>query len=524
MVRTACAYLAFLGMVAGAAPRLERETFRRYVDEFNVRPTPDVESFIPDDRAWGWMKENVPFFACPDGEMERVWYYRWWAYRKHIRKTAGGFVITEFLRPVKHATDHNAISCALGHHIAEGRWLRDARYLDEYVAFWLRSGVDGGLQRAYHQYSNWTAWALFDRFLVDGRSPALVGLLDALVLDYRSWEKERLTAQGDLFWQYDVRDGMEESISGGRRVKNLRPTINSYMYGNAAAVSRIARLAGKDALAREYEAKAARLKKLVMERLWNPEQRFFETLGEDGKFASVRELIGYSPWLFGLPSAGRGFEEAWKQLMDAEGFFAPYGPTTAERRHAGFTIAESGDDCQWNGPSWPFSTSLALTAMANVLNGYPQAPVSRSDYFETLQIYARSQRLKLSDGHEIAFVDENLNPFTGEWHARGRTIRKGTFRGRGEHYNHSTFADLLITGLAGLRPREDGVVEVNPLLPSGKWDWFALNGVPYHGRLLSIFWDRDGRRFGERAGLSVWADGKLVAHAPRLERVQGKLP
>jgi len=36
-----------------------------------------------------------------------------------------------------------------------------------------------------------------------------------------------------LFWQYDVRDGMEESISGSRTNKNLRPTINSYMFGNA---------------------------------------------------------------------------------------------------------------------------------------------------------------------------------------------------------------------------------------------------------------------------------------------------
>ena len=38
-----------------------------------------------------------------------------------------------------------------------------------------------------------------------------------------------------MFWQFDVRDAMEESISGGRKVKNVRPTINSYMAANAAA-------------------------------------------------------------------------------------------------------------------------------------------------------------------------------------------------------------------------------------------------------------------------------------------------
>ena len=35
----------------------------------------------------------------------------------------------------------------------------------------------------------------------------------------------------------DVRDAMEETISGGRKEKNPRPTINGYMYGNAKAIS-----------------------------------------------------------------------------------------------------------------------------------------------------------------------------------------------------------------------------------------------------------------------------------------------
>ena len=50
-----------------------------------------------------------------------------------------------------------------------------------------------------------------------------------------------------LFWQHDVRDGMEESISGSRRVRNARPTLNSYMYANAVAIS-----ASFSAVARTY--------------------------------------------------------------------------------------------------------------------------------------------------------------------------------------------------------------------------------------------------------------------------------
>ena len=38
------------------------------------------------------------------------------------------------------------------------------------------------------------------------------------------------------------------------------------------------------------------------------------------------------------------------------------------------------------------------------------------------------------------------------------------------YYNHSSFCDLVITGLVGLRPRADDLLEMNPLIPAGTWD------------------------------------------------------
>lgn len=526
MQKRLLASLAVLLAGAGTGPRapvLEREVFRHYVEEFNAIPSAGVDSYVTDERAWGWLKDNVPFFTCPDLEVERTYYYRWWSLRKHIRQTPAGFILTEFLRPVKHASDYNAISCALGHHVAEGRWLRDPSYLDQYIDFWLRSGENGGLQRHLHQYSGWTAAAVYDRWLADARTGHAVALLDALILDYKTWEKERLLENG-LFWQYDVRDGMEESVSGSRKEKNARPTINSYMYGNAMAIAQISRLAGKPEVAREYEEKARRLRQLVEEKLWDRRAGFFKPLLERGGLADVREEIGFTPWYFNLPEPGRGYEVAWRQLMDPKGFFAPYGPTTAEQRHPGFRVADTGDDCQWNGPSWPFSTTVTLKALANVLQGYRQSAASREDYFKMFLIYTRSQRLRLADGRQIAWVDENLNPFTGEWQARSMKIHKGKFDGRGDHYNHSAYCDLVITGVAGLRPRAGDTVEVRPLLPEGTWNWFCLEGVPYHGRALTIVWDKDGSRFGLGKGLKVFADGRMVAWAGGLQRVTGRLP
>ena len=51
-------------------------------------------------------------------------------------------------------------------------------------------------------------------------------------------------------------DGMEESISGSRTAKNIRPTINSYMAANARAIAQIAELAGRSDVANRFRDKA----------------------------------------------------------------------------------------------------------------------------------------------------------------------------------------------------------------------------------------------------------------------------
>ncbi len=483
---------------------LTTDALDRYVKRFNASHPEQVVNHVPNARAAAFLRANIPLFECADKVIERTYYFRWWTYRKHVKKTPDGFVITEFLPKVGWSGKHNTISCPAGHHFYEGRWLRDAKYLDDYAVFWFRKGGEP------RRYSFWAADALWARYLVRRDRSLIAGLLDELVANYRAWEASRLGA-GGLFWQIDDRDGMEVSIGGS----GYRATINSYMYGDAVAIARIARLAGRDGLAEEYDAKAAKIKRLVQERLWDAEAKFFKVLPYKGrrdrtpaaKLADVRELHGYVPWYFHLPDPG--YEEAWKQLMDPKGFYAPFGPTTAERRHPRFRFRH-GHDCQWNGPSWPFATTQALVALANVLNDYRQSAVTKKDYLDVLRNYARSHR---RDGKCV--IEENLDGVTGRW-----IVGKP----RSLHYNHSAFCDLVITGLVGLRPRADDRLVVNPLVGVGALEYFCLDGVLYHGRLLTIAWDATGKRYGKGPGLKVYVDGRQVAASETLGRVTGKLP
>jgi len=490
---------------------LKPEAFGYYVDAFNQHDRETIVQHIPNAGAWAWMRQNVPLFQCPDKDIEEVYYFRWWTYRKHIKQTPAGFVITEFLPPVGWAGLYNTISCAAGHHFYEGRWIHDPQYLDDYSAFWFRKGGEP------RRYSFWAADALYARYLVGGNSALLTDLLPDLMGNFDAWEKTHRDPNG-LFWQIDDRDGMEVSIGGS----GYRATINSYMYGDAVAIARIAELAGKQDVADRFRQEAARIKQLVEGELWDQGTQFFKVLprGENQKLADVRELHGYTPWYFNLP--GEQFSVAWKQLTDPEGFYAPFGPTTAERRHPRFMFAHE-HECLWNGPSWPFSTSVTLTALANLLNNYRQEFVGKRDYLELLRIYARSQHLKLPDGTVVPWIDEDLHPDTGEWIARSILETRGA-EDRGKDYNHSTFCDLVISGLVGLRPRADETVEVNPLVPPGTWEYFCLDQIRYHGRWLTILYDKTGKRYNKGRGLRVFADGKEIAASKELTRVTAPLP
>jgi predicted GH43/DUF377 family glycosyl hydrolase len=170
--------------------------------------------------------------------------------------------------------------------------------------------------------------------------------------------------------------------------------------------------------------------------------------------------------------------------------------------------------------------------LANLLNNYKQDAISKSDYFETLTIYTKSHQLKRGDGRIVPWIDENLNPYTGDWISRTRlkSWRDGTWdagkggKERGKDYNHSSYCDLIISGLVGLRSRPDDIIEVNPLVDADTWDWFCLDNVLYHGRIITIVWDKTGKKYNKGKGLRVFANGKEIAQSETIERVTGRLP
>ena len=75
---------------------LKSDNFKKYIDKFNDQDE-ELYAHIPNKDAWSFLQPNIPLLDIDEPNIERTWYFRWWTYRKHVKKTTDGYVITEFL-------------------------------------------------------------------------------------------------------------------------------------------------------------------------------------------------------------------------------------------------------------------------------------------------------------------------------------------------------------------------------------------------------------------------------------------
>ncbi|MDR2775817.1 MAG: hypothetical protein LBC19_13990, partial [Tannerella sp.] len=502
-----------------------------YIDAFNADDDELYKQSFPNEKAWEFLSQNIPLFDYPDKTVERTYYFRWWTFRKHIRQTPEGYVISEFLPDVGWAGQYNAISFPAICHFSEGRWLNDRVFLDRYTDFWL--GGTALPAESEHPYLFPVAVALQDYFYVTGDGELCKKYLPQLIKNFRAWES-RQRDPNRMFWQMDGYDGGELSATTnfwrtktkdaafyGSSSKHYRINSNAAAAAEAFAIAEIAERAGDSATAEQFRKEAEELRELLHTALWDKKAAFYKHAfrGDkpaDGKLqlSPFREQYGYYPWYFPALNVPGQYNAAWKQLTDAQGFYAPYGPTTCEQRSPYFQIAYTGHECLWDGPSWPFNTSITLTALANEINRNSSAELKEA-WIKTFDCYVRSHFLQREDGKYVSWIDENLNPYTGDWIARTRlkTWKNGTWDAskggveRGKDYNHSTFCDLVITGLTGLRPSAGNGLTVFPLVPN-YIPYFCLDNISYHGHTITVFWDKDGNRYSRGAGFHVLIDGQ----------------
>ncbi|MET4080283.1 hypothetical protein ABIB40_000223 [Pedobacter sp. UYP30] len=460
-----------------------------------------------------WYLQNIPFFECSDKTLEEVYYYRWRLLKSHVIDLgAAGHAFTEFLNGMTwDLKPWNTINCATTFHIYEARWLKNPEYVEDYINFMYK---EGGNDR---HFTEAIANATYANYLVNPDKKFITSQLSDMVRIYNAWNDHYDPAK-KLYYVEPISDATEYTISsilanggkdGFRGGDAFRPSINTYMYANALAIKNVALLNKDSATANLFAAKAKQLKSDFQRDMWNEKlQHFTDRYKVTNEFVKYwdfipgRELVGYVPWTFNLPDDDKKFSQAWSHVKDSTELNGKYGLRTVEpsfpyyMRQYRYDNGTGLKECQWNGPSWPFQTTQVLMGMANLLHNYHQRILTADDYTLQLKKYAKQHYYK-----DSLNILEDYNPDKPEPIVY--------IDERSEHYNHSGFGNLIISGLCGIEPQANNAVKVKPLVGKNI-NYFCLENVAYHGHVLSVLYDRDGKKYKQGAGLIVFVDGKLV--------------
>lgn len=225
-----------------------------------------------------------------------------------------------------------------------------------------------------------------------------------------------------------------------------------------------------------------------------------------------RELIGYYPYRFDI-GTNQTYIDGLSAVLDDEHFLTEFGPPTLEQTNPYYTALKNTTYCcQWNGQSWPFSTSVYLGTLARIARNGLSDIITPELFYQELDKYTRTN---YKNG--VPFTAESHYPTIDEW--------SGDTSNHSEHYLHSTYLDNIFTNLFGIVPSFGDILSLQPLVPSN-WSYFAVENLPYHGTLLTLIWDQNGTRYGNGSvtGLSIYSNGTLFYHQEGLGAVNVTLP
>jgi hypothetical protein len=479
-----------------------------------------------------WFRDRIPFFESSDKEITDVYYYRWKIFRAHQRDLGrNGYISTEFLDDVSwQTTPWASLNDATGFHLLEGRWCRDRRFKEDYATFIL------GPNSNRRQFSETMAAAVWQGYLVDGVAEDATARLDNMQTVYNAWNDSYDASKG-LYYVEPIRDATEYTISsidasngtdgffGG---DSFRPSINSYQFANAEAIASLAALKGDvNSTVDFYNSRAAAIKSRVQDALWNTTfEHFIDRFQVNNTNVTYwdpirgRELVGMVPWTHSLPDDTVEYAQAWHHILDSSELAGEHGLRTVEPSYEYYMrqyryVDDNGlkhqPECQWNGPVWPYQTTQVISGLANFLNNYPKGAatgvITVADHTKLLKQYAQLHYNPERGG--ILDLEEDYYPDTG-FPIVGLK--------RSPHYFHSGYIDLVISGLVGIRPSADDILEINPLIDASIISYFRADHIPYHGHEIAIQYDADGTHYNA-TGLQVEIDGKVVASSPTLTRL-----
>lgn len=459
---------------------------------------------------YGAWFEGVPFFESDNALLNKTWWYRWFLLRHNYAEPQcknmkhGVFyegrshkVTKKLYQPAGHEfTQLIPLSTPL--HLMDCRWKRDGRECSETVLSLADSADEEGnfctmmVDKFGAVYGNFSGWALYQLYLVKENVQLVQKVLPVFQKNVRAvWsgsknESDNLPICRDhrrtgkeyqpSFWYFNGYPDHAGDRDSFTRLKRVDLAV--YLYLNALGVGRLCD-AVKMGDAAEFYRLADALKKEILCEMWDEETGFFYDLHhENGKKALVKNVVGIYPLWAGITDEThlRLLEYYFSQngFATGSGFasvaadcpvFAPQGGWKGD-----FFKGRNG--CVWDGPSWPYTTGIALDAIAqqSKLHGHRFDKAFAKYLHEYSLEHYRDRNL------EMPYLVEHYDCVTGEALSDEAD------------YLHSFYIDLIVRHVAGISPTQDGF-EIDPI--NIGLEHFVLEKIFIKGRQIDVSYQKN---------------------------------
>ena len=256
----------------------------------------------------------------------------------------------------------------------------------------------------------------------------------------------------------------------------------------------------------------------MLDNLWDSDSKLLlHKWLNDGQFAKYKELNNYYPYSEGLmPTGNDDYDSALRLFEDADEF--PIFP---------FFTANQADKKALNFPGSNNFSIINATPLLQIYsagirdynaadNGYiTNESFKKLLYWVAFSHYQGGDN-QYPDQNEFWNMDNNSAGSTiPEKNAdASKNGGKITYRSWIHHTQLGTTNWTIVEDVAGMVPREDNKIELNPIEIPG-WNHFTVNNLSYHGQDLSIVWNNDGT-YNAPKGYTLYVDGNAVFTSDKL--------
>lgn len=472
---------------------------------------------------WREYFDSVPYFSCSDPFLTRYYWYRWYGLRLSMNDPQMGFLnhpcVFEGIGEFRWFISYSA-QC----HMLETAWMRDPAYAQGSLLGMLENQMDSGQIRGHiglfsrdegFYHANWGLNAL--QILALHPDPVFAEkVYEPLARYARYFDRERdkegsglydVVHQGETGQEYMPRYQAvdpEADKWGHFQLKGVDATV--YLYELKRALATLAGELGKPDEAAQWRTEAEKTGQAILTHMWDAQDgMFYDCDPKTLQPTRCKAAVGFYPFLTDLcgPEHMRALRD---HLLNPREFWLPCGPpsTSADDDQYSSHAEWKGKrmNCPWNGRMWPMTSSHVCEALAKAAKTHD--PTLRPQAADLLRRFITTMFFAKDPMRPNCF--EHYNPVTGE---------PSAYRGF-DDYQHSWVVDLIIKYVAGLEPRHDNLLVVDPL--DFNLQEFTLCDVPYKGHKVDILY---GPVEPDRPPLlRVKVDGELKAEREGLGRVE----